>query len=173
MLYGGMNQKPLQLCAVGCVYAIRELPYSGYIMYAMLLLGWLLTVRHFGAACYTALKCGQPGLSHARAGSAPFPAFLKSAFPTWTLTMQVIRRHQQLQTQLWRYLHIRHIFRILILQIVIKILADFLEYNPAVSDQQLTKLGRYKSSSYLIVPNEQRPELASAKLPAILTLISS
>ena len=42
-------------------------------------------------------------------------------------SIQVIRRHQQLQTQLWRDLHIRHIGLVLVLVVVAEILADFLQ----------------------------------------------
>ena len=41
--------------------------------------------------------------------------------------MQIIRRHQQLQAQLRRYLHIRHVARVFILEIVVQVLAYFFE----------------------------------------------
>ena len=45
--------------------------------------------------------------------------------------MQIIRRHQQLQTQLRRYLHVRHVLLILMLQVVVQVLADFFQHDPA------------------------------------------
>ena len=41
--------------------------------------------------------------------------------------MQIIRRHQKLQTQFRRYLHIGHVFRVFMLEVVVEILADFFE----------------------------------------------
>jgi hypothetical protein len=41
-------------------------------------------------------------------------------------TIKIIRRHEQLQTQLGRNIDVRHIFRVLVLLVVIKVLADLL-----------------------------------------------
>ena len=48
------------------------------------------------------------------------------------LTIQVIRRHQQLQAQLGRHVDIGHVFGVLVLFVVVKVLADFLEHEAAI-----------------------------------------
>lgn len=69
---------------------------------------------------------------------------VNSLFPTLDvkrLTIQEIRRHQQFQTQLWRYLHIRYIFCILVCLVVVEILAHFLEDDTTDrNDQSLIRL---------------------------------
>ena len=66
-------------------------------------------------------------------------------------TMQIIRSHQQLQAQLRGNLHIRHILRILILQIVVEIFTDFFEHNTArcASARQDSMSGRLVEESTL------------------------
>ena len=49
------------------------------------------------------------------------------------LTIQIIRRHQQLQAQLGRHVNIRHVLGVLVLFIVVEVLAYFLEHEAAVS----------------------------------------
>lgn len=49
--------------------------------------------------------------------------------------MQIIRRHQQLQAQLRRYLHVRHVLFIFMLQVVAEVLADFFEHDAAVGQR--------------------------------------
>lgn len=60
-----------------------------------------------------------------------------SAFPShrlesYKLTIQEIRRHQQLQTQLRWYFHIWHILLILMCLVVVEVLAHFLQNDTAV-----------------------------------------
>jgi len=50
-------------------------------------------------------------------------------------TIQVIRRHQQLQAQLGWHVDVRHVFGILVLFVVVEVLADFLEHEAAVGDR--------------------------------------
>jgi hypothetical protein len=52
--------------------------------------------------------------------------------------MQVIRRHQQFQTEFRRYLHIRHVFRVFMFQVVIQVFADFFENDAAVKGPYLS-----------------------------------
>lgn len=48
------------------------------------------------------------------------------------LTVQIIRRHKQLQTQLRRNFHIRYIFCVLVLLVVVQVFADlFKDYATA------------------------------------------
>ena len=54
--------------------------------------------------------------------------------------MQIIRRHQQLQAQLRRYLHIRHIARVFILQVVVEVLAYFFQDDTTTQFQLGTSL---------------------------------
>ena len=49
--------------------------------------------------------------------------------------MQIVRRHQQLQAQLRRYLHVRHVLLILVLEVVVEVLADFFQHDSAVCDR--------------------------------------
>jgi hypothetical protein len=51
------------------------------------------------------------------------------------LTVQIIRRNQQLQTQFRRNIHIRHILALRMLLVVIKVLAHFLEYDATIPCQ--------------------------------------
>jgi hypothetical protein len=50
---------------------------------------------------------------------------------TRLLCIQIISRHQQLQAQLWRNIHIRHVRLILVLVVVAEVFADSLEDNTA------------------------------------------
>ncbi|CRG83885.1 putative tRNA-splicing endonuclease subunit sen54 [Talaromyces islandicus] len=65
--------------------------------------------------------------------------------------VQIIRRHQQLQTQLWRNIHIRNIALFFIFLVVAKIFADFFEHHATVQAYYRT----------------QRPVTASEKLPTL------
>lgn len=53
--------------------------------------------------------------------------------PTQQLCIQVVRRHQQLQAQLWWDVHVRHIELVLVLLVVQEVFADFLE-NDATAE---------------------------------------
>lgn len=68
------------------------------------------------------LPDGPPVVAPPSTHTAPSMCFRKA-----TLNMQIIRRHQKLQTQFRRYLHIGHVFRVFMLEVVVEILADFFE----------------------------------------------
>lgn len=57
--------------------------------------------------------------------------------------IQVIRRHQQLQAMFRRYVHVRGILDVFILQIVIEVFADFLKYNATTKLSSLLFAKRY------------------------------
>ena len=97
--------------------------------------------------------------------------------------MQIIRRHQQLQAQLRRYLHVRHVLLIFMLEVVVEVLADFFQHDAAVVLQMSKKrtmsagadvvrrkgsvrVGRTRGT-HLIVPNVHRPEIDSANEPIV------
>lgn len=48
------------------------------------------------------------------------------------LNVEVVGRHQQLETQLGREVHIWHVARIFVLLVVVQIFADFFQYYAAV-----------------------------------------
>ena len=48
-------------------------------------------------------------------------------------TVEIVRRHEQLQTQLSRDINIRHVFRVLVLLVVVEVLADLLQYKTAAN----------------------------------------
>ena len=68
------------------------------------------------------LPDGRPVVAPPSAHTAPSICDRKAP-----LNMQIIRRHQKLQTQFRRYLHIGHVFRVFMLEVVVEILADFFE----------------------------------------------
>lgn len=62
-------------------------------------------------------------------------------------TIQIIRRHQQLQTQLRRYIHVRHVGLILVLLVVAEVLADFFEDDATVTIFPSVNTPTFSSSS--------------------------
>ena len=62
--------------------------------------------------------------------------------------MQIIRRHQQLQTQLPWQLHIRHILLSSELQIIIQIFAHFLQHNTVDGAECAAALEGFCESAY-------------------------
>ena len=70
------------------------------------------------------------------------PLKQKTAYfaPRYAHTIQVIRRNQQLQAQLRRNLHVRNILALCILLIVVKILADLLQHDPAAAQLEITTI---------------------------------
>jgi hypothetical protein len=48
------------------------------------------------------------------------------------LTIQIVRRHEQFQAQLGRDVDVRHVLGVLVLFVVVKVLAYFLEHEAAV-----------------------------------------
>jgi len=83
--------------------------------------------------------------------------------------IQVVGRHQQLQAQLGRDIHIWDIGLILVLFIVKEVFADFLEDDATTegvsvrSPHQGTEIGR--GMTYVKVSRTQRPVSASENLP--------
>lgn len=61
----------------------------------------------------------------------PFAIHEETRVQTTQSSIQIIRRHQQLQAQLRRNLHIRHIGLVLVLLVVAEILAYFLQDHSA------------------------------------------